>query len=64
MQIEAGGMTCADCAQTVTRAVEALPGVARALVDLSAGKVSVQGDTYPAAIRRAIDAAGYTVLAS
>jgi copper chaperone len=55
------GMSCGHCAQTVTRAVEAVPAVERALVDLAAGEVSVDGDADEEAIRRAVEAAGYDV---
>ena len=55
------GMTCGHCAQTVTRAVEALPAVERALVDLKLGEMSIEGDAEEQAIRRVIADAGYTV---
>lgn len=55
------GMTCGHCAQAVTRAVEALPSVDRALVDLEAGEVSIKGAAEESAIRQAIEDAGYEV---
>jgi len=55
------GMSCGHCAQTVTKAVEALPLVERALVDLDAGTVRVEGSAPLAAIREAIEEAGYEV---
>lgn len=58
-RIKVDGMSCGHCAQTVTKAVEALPQVERALVDLATGEVSVVGAADPAVVRRAIEAAGY-----
>lgn len=55
------GMTCGRCVHTVTRAVEGLPGVERALVNLEAGEMSVDGDADDSAIRRAVEDAGYDV---
>lgn len=61
LTLKVDGMTCGHCAQAVTRAVEAVPHVERALVDLSAGEVVVEGTGDPALIRRAIEGAGYAV---
>ncbi|HEV7368306.1 heavy-metal-associated domain-containing protein [Arenibaculum sp.] len=61
LKLKVDGMTCGHCAQTVTRAVEAVPAVERALVDLKAGEVSVEGDAEETAVRRAIEDAGYDV---
>lgn len=61
LRLQVSGMTCGHCAQAVTRAVEALPRVERALVDLDAGEVSVEGAADEAAIRRAIEEEGYEV---
>jgi copper chaperone len=63
MRIEVSGMTCGHCARAVTQAVEALPAVERALVDLGAGMVSVEGAVDAAAVRAAIEAEGYEVRA-
>ncbi|MBP2297753.1 heavy-metal-associated domain-containing protein [Azospirillum picis] len=61
LTLKVSGMTCGHCAQTVTKAVEALPAVERALVDLNAGEVSVEGKADEATIRQAIEDAGYEV---
>ncbi|MEO3432328.1 heavy metal-associated domain-containing protein [Inquilinus sp. CAU 1745] len=46
----------------MTRAVEALPSVERAIVDLTKGEVTVEGDSdRDQAIRDAIRGAGYGV---
>lgn len=55
------GMTSGHCAKSVTRALEALPAVERALVDLELGEVSVEGEADEQAIRRAVADAGYAV---
>lgn len=59
--VNVDGMTCGHCAQTVTKALEALPAVERALVDLTTGAVTVEGSAEPEAIRKAIEEAGYAV---
>ncbi len=61
LTLKLSGMTCGHCAQAVTRAVEALPSVDRALVDLKAGEVSIEGAAEESAIRQAIEDAGYEV---
>lgn len=55
------GMTCGHCAQAVTRALEAMPEVERALVDLDRGEVTVEGKADPMMLTRAIAEAGYEV---
>ena len=55
------GMTCGHCAQTVTRAVEALSSVERALVDLERGEMTVDGEAEEQAIHQAVEKAGYRV---
>jgi len=61
-EIRIGGMTCGHCARAVRRALLAAEGVATATVDLSRGIAAVTGGRLdPAALRRAIEAAGYTV---
>lgn len=61
LKFKVDGMTCGHCAQTVTKAVEALPRVERAVVDLKAGEVTVQGDADEGAVRQVIEDAGYDV---
>ncbi len=55
------GMTCGHCAQTVTGAIEALPLVERALVDLELGELTVEGEADEQAIYHAVEKAGYRV---
>jgi len=61
LKLKVKGMTCGHCAQAVTKAVEALPAVQRAVVDLSAGEVAVEGAADETAVRQAIEDAGYEV---
>ncbi|MCU0937893.1 MAG: heavy metal translocating P-type ATPase, partial [Burkholderiaceae bacterium] len=56
-------MTCASCVARIEKALGALPGVTRAVVNLAAERadVSFAGRPDPAAIARAIEGAGYAV---
>jgi copper chaperone CopZ len=53
------GMTCEHCVRAVIGEVEAVPGVTRVEVELASGTMTVAGDAAAAAIRRAVDEAGY-----
>jgi copper chaperone CopZ len=60
------GMTCAHCVAAVTEEVSALDGVSAVHVDLNAGgdsrvTVTSAGPLPPAAVRDAVDEAGYAV---
>jgi Cu+-exporting ATPase len=62
--VPVSGMTCDHCVGTVRNALEAVPGVRSAEVDLAAGRARVtvepgQGD--PTRLKAAIQAAGYSV---
>ena len=63
--VELRGMMCAHCEARVSQALEALPGVKRALADHAAGTVTLTLTDTPdkAAIRAAVEAAGYTYVA-
>ena len=54
-----GGMTCASCVARVEKALQAVPGVERASVNLATEKASVHGAAAPGALREAVQAAGY-----
>jgi copper chaperone len=58
------GMTCQHCVASVTEEVEALPGVRQVAVDLPTGSVTVIAEPAidPAALRDAIDEAGYELM--
>lgn len=54
------GMHCAGCAGSVRRAIEAVPGVGSASVDVGGGRALVRGaDLDPAAIAERITASGF-----
>ena len=65
-ELTVSGMSCASCVRHVEEALRALPGVAKASVNLATQKASVEfvptlvglGD-----LRKAVEAAGYKVLA-
>ncbi len=61
LRLEISGMTCGGCARSVTRAVQAVPGVTEAVVDLQAGVVTIGGTATRDAVARAIERAGFTV---
>ena len=61
MQLKIVGMTCEHCVRAVTRAVEAVPGVAAVRVDLARGLVDVQGDANPQDVAAAVVEEGYAV---
>ena len=58
------GMMCAHCEAHVKQALEALPGVARAAVSHQTGTatVTLSADVTDAALRQAVQAAGYKVI--
>lgn len=60
-QYKVSGMTCGHCSKSVTRSVEALSTVERALVDLEKGELTVEGTADEQEIRQAVTEAGYTV---
>jgi copper chaperone len=56
------GMTCSHCVASVREEVSEVEGVAAADVDLSSGRLSVQGDGFTDdAIAAAVAEAGYEV---
>ncbi len=56
------GMTCQHCVNAITAEVSAVPGVETVEVDLAAKTVTVSGGD-DAAVRAAIDEAGYEIAA-
>ncbi len=57
------GMSCDHCVHAITEEVGQVPGIAQVSVDLTAKTVTVSGETIDdAAVRAAIDEAGYTVV--
>lgn len=59
------GMSCGHCRAAVTEEVERVAGVAEIEVDLDARRVTVRGESVSdAAVRRAIEEAGYEARAA
>ncbi|MDZ4236340.1 MAG: heavy metal-associated domain-containing protein [Dietzia sp.] len=60
------GMTCGHCVSSVAEELRALPGVTDVNVELSSGRVTVTSDTGidPAAVRGAVEEAGYQLATS
>ena len=57
--IEVGGMHCQNCANSVTKALSALPGLSNVSVDLTKGLVSFEGEAPEDAVKTAIDKIGF-----
>jgi copper chaperone len=57
------GMTCGHCVTAVTEEVEQLPGVTAVAVDVDSGALTVTADAPvdEAAVRAAVEEAGYEV---
>lgn len=55
------GMTCGHCELSVREEVEELDGVSSATADRASGQLTVVGDVDPAAVRKAVETAGYTL---
>lgn len=55
------GMSCAHCVASITAAVSPLPGVTGVEVDLTGGRVTVDGNPDSAAVAAAIEDCGYDV---
>jgi copper chaperone CopZ len=55
------GMSCSHCAQALTKALTALPGVSGVTVDLATGKVAftAAAPVAPEDVARAVTAAGF-----
>ena len=57
--IEVKGMSCQHCVAAVTKALQAVPGVQRADVDLAQARARVAGDAPAQALLDAVTQAGY-----
>ena len=58
------GMTCGHCELSVREEVEELASVESAQADRTTGRLTVRGDVDDAAVRAAVEAAGYSVAAA
>ncbi len=56
------GMTCEHCVASVTEEVSELDGVTDVTVELSSGRLTVDGDVDTEAVRGAVTVAGYTLV--
>jgi len=57
------GMSCQNCARHVREALQALPGVEYAEVNLERGEAQVKGEGIdPAALPAAVEKAGYRAI--
>ncbi len=54
------GMTCQHCVAAVTKALQSVPGVQSAQVDLAQGKASVDGSAPVRLLIDAVTKAGYS----
>jgi Cu+-exporting ATPase len=55
------GMTCASCSARVEKILKQLPGVTDATVNLATENATVSGETDAAAVKQAIEKAGFSV---
>ena len=63
--LKVSGMTCGGCVGSVTRVLKAVPGVTEVSVQLTPGRAEVTFDparNAPAALKGAIEDAGYEVI--
>ena len=65
-ELSVTGMTCGHCVSSVTEELSAIDGVESVAVELDAGGASTvtvisAGELDPAAIRAAVDEAGYSL---
>jgi copper chaperone len=63
LSFQVEGMSCDHCVKSVTEAVQALEPKANVVVDLAAGRVTVEGSDRRDAVAQAIKDAGYAVAA-
>jgi len=58
-QYTVSGMTCGGCAKSVTRAIQAAVKDVEVAVEWEQSSVVVTGEHTPAAIKQAVEAAGF-----
>jgi copper chaperone CopZ len=61
-ELKIEGMTCGHCVIAVRKALEAVPGVQTAEVNLAGGKATVDGNAELAALVEAVEEEGYTAV--
>ncbi len=57
-------MTCGHCVSSVTEEVSEVAGVTDVQVDLESGALTVTGDADDAAVKAAVEEAGYAVVSA
>lgn len=57
--LNVSGMTCGHCVGSVTKALQAVPGVQKVSVSLDSGRAHVDGQANPEALVRAVEKEGY-----
>lgn len=62
LKLQVSGMSCGGCVNSVTKALQAVPGVAEVKVTLESGEVLVSGTPDAAACKAAIESAGFDVV--
>ncbi|MDQ5888834.1 MAG: hypothetical protein RL210_2162 [Pseudomonadota bacterium] len=62
LKLQVSGMSCGGCVNSVTKALQAVPGVAEVKVTLESGEVQVSGTPDAAACKAAIESAGFDVV--
>ena len=61
LKLQVSGMSCGGCVNSVTKALQGVPGVNEVKVTLESGEVLVSGTPDPAACKAAIESAGFDV---
>jgi len=64
MKLIITGMTCGHCVASVKKALEAVPGVTGAAVELASGEAVVEGDADTDALLAAVREEGYEAKAA
>jgi copper chaperone CopZ len=59
VKIQVSGMTCPNCARHVREALEAVPGVSSAVVELETGQAILEGDFDLQTALAAVEEEGY-----
>ena len=62
IHLKIDGMSCGHCVASVKKALESVPGVDSAAVDLSAGSAAVIGAVEPSKLAQTVESEGYFVL--
>jgi copper chaperone CopZ len=60
--LKISGMSCAHCTRAVFTALSGVPGIARADVKIGTAEVEHDGTVTLAALKQAVETAGYSVI--